>query len=130
VREHLPAAAGEVLAVVQGRAQSVAVEQLLQQLLALDLRDGAQVVAVKIEQVEGIIFDAALPTRRQRRLELREVGAPVLDDDRLAVDDGLARNAERLYDACEPLGPIQPVAGVRRRASAAGIRDSRRTLSR
>lgn len=92
--EHLLAVAGEVLAIAQRRAQSVAVEQLLQQPLALDLRDGAQVVTVEVEQVERVVLDAALPSARERRLELGEVGAAVLDDDRFAVDDGLAGNAK------------------------------------
>jgi hypothetical protein len=96
--EHLGPVADEVLAVVQRRLQAVLVEQLLEEPLALDLRDGAQVVAVQVEQVEGVILDASLPAARQRRLELGEVGAAVLYADRLAVDDGLHGNIERPRD--------------------------------
>jgi hypothetical protein len=84
VLEHLPTVACDVLAVVQGRPQFVAGEQLPQQPLALDLRDGAQVVPVEVEQVESVVLDAALLAAGERRLELGEGGAAVLDAARLS----------------------------------------------
>jgi hypothetical protein len=43
---------------------------------------------------------------------LGEVSAALMDDNHLAVDDGLARDGVRACDLGEVLGPIQTIARV------------------
>jgi hypothetical protein len=100
-----------MIAIVQGRFQPLLIKQLFEQPLSFDLRHGAQVVAVEVQQVEGVVLDAALPAARQRRLKFGEVGSAVLDDDRLAVYDGrLAWGIDALVIAANRLvqsGPLR-----------------------
>jgi hypothetical protein len=110
-----------VLAVARRRLKLVPIEKLLQQPLALNLGNSAQVKAVEVEQVEGVVLDAALPAAGKRRLELGKVCAAVLDDCRLAVYDGLTGNIESPGDPREALGPIEAVAGIDGSSPVVGV---------
>jgi hypothetical protein len=52
--------------------------------------NGAQVVSVKVKQVEGVAFQPALLAAGQVCLELGEVCRAVFDHDHFGIDDGLA----------------------------------------
>jgi len=49
--------------------------------------------------------------RREFRLEFGKVGASLMDDHHLAVDDGFAWYGERAGNLGKALGPIKAVAG-------------------
>ena len=53
----------------------------------------------------------ALPARGEFRLEFGKVGATLMYDHHLTVDDGFAWYGERAGYLGKALGPIQPVAG-------------------
>ena len=93
-----------------GSLDIVFAEQVEQALLALDLRQLAE-VAIPPEEIEGVVDQPTLPARGQLCLEFGEVGASFMDDHHLAVDDGFARYGERAGNLGEALGPVQPVAG-------------------
>jgi hypothetical protein len=46
------------------------IKQLLEEPLALNLWHRAQIVAVEVQQVEGVVLDAAPPAAPERRLSL------------------------------------------------------------
>ena len=79
-------------------------------MLALDLRQLAE-VAIPPEEIEGVVDEPALPACGKLCLEFGEVGAALMDDHHLAVDDGFAWYGERAGNLGEALGPVQPVAG-------------------
>ena len=69
-----------------------------QSLLAFDLRKFAE-VTIAPQQVEGIIDQPVLSARCQFCLQFREVGAPLVNYDYLAIDDGLSGNVESGSDS-------------------------------
>jgi hypothetical protein len=79
--------------------------------LALDQRQVAQVVAVMLDQVEGVQHCLTAPTSAPQRMEVRR---PVVAGDHgLAVDQERRRlDAEgRVNDSQEAVGPLIAVAG-------------------
>jgi len=63
-------------------------------LLAFNLRQLAE-IAVPPEKIERVPDEPPLPTGSQLCLEFGKVGASLLGDHHLAVDDGFARYGER-----------------------------------
>jgi hypothetical protein len=86
-------------------------------LLALDLWQLAE-IAIPPEEIKGVINQPTMPARSQLCLKLREVGAALVDDHHLAIDDGFARDSESACDLGEAFGPVQPIAGEDLLASA------------
>ena len=87
--------------------------------LALDQRQGAQVVAVELEQVEGVQHRLMAPALAAQRTEVR---CPVVaGDHRLAVDQercGLDAESS-VNDGREAVGPV--MASAREAADARAI---------
>lgn len=116
---HLLAVARQVLTVeLGGLAQSP--EQLLEMPLALNLRNSTgrsrRGGAGRMRSTRCGLF-----TARQFCPKLREVCAAVLDDDRLAVNDGWAGNIESARNPREALGLVDAVAGKDGPAAAARL---------
>jgi hypothetical protein len=74
-------------------------------LLAFDLRQLAE-VTVPPEKVEGVVDQSILSARGKFGLKFGEVGAAFMDDDYLAIDDGLTRNVEGASNGGEAFGPV------------------------
>ena len=94
--EHLLTVADEMLGIKHRQFDIVFAEEVQQQLLALDLRQLAE-VAIPPEEVEGVVDEPALPACSQlclqpALLQFREVGASFMDDHYLPIDDGFAQN--------------------------------------
>ena len=70
-------------------------------------------VAITPQEIKGVVDEPALAPGGEFRLEFGKVGASLMDDHHLAVDDGFACYGERARNLGKALGPIQPVAGVR-----------------
>jgi hypothetical protein len=88
------------------------IEQHLQHTLALNLRRISQVEAFKEKKVEGVERHAPPSAAGERSLKLREVGAAILDDDDLAIEDGaLDRDIETFRDEVKAVGPVVTIAG-------------------
>jgi hypothetical protein len=104
--KHLLPVSGQMLAVAHGPFQLVPLDQLLQKPLALDLRDAPQVIAVQVQQVEGVEHQPVLVASCKFGLEFGEIGPAFMDDHYLSVDDGLAGNVEGAGDEGEALGPV------------------------
>ena len=64
-------------------------KKLEQRLFALDLRKAAE-IAITPEEIEGVVDEPALPARGEFGLKFGKVGASLMDDHHLAVDDGFA----------------------------------------
>ena len=110
--------AAAVMVAVFDRAASAG-EQRRQGGLALLLRHAPQIVPVEMEEVEDEIDEAAGLAVRQRPLQSGKAGAAArLDRGDLAVEDGVARRppGQRLGDLGKALRPIEPIAGLQRRA--------------
>ena len=117
VLKHLLTVAGEMFRVEDREFNVVLAEKIQQRLLALDLRELAE-VAIPPEEIEGVVDEPALPARGEFCLEFGKVGASLMDDHHLAVDDGFAWNGERAGNLGKALGPVQPVAGEHLLSSA------------
>ena len=108
--KHLLTVADEMFGEQHRHFDIVFAEEVQQQLLALNLRQLAE-VAIPPEEVEGVVDEPALPACSQLCLQFREVGASFMDDHHLPIDDGFAWNGQRAGNLGEALGPVQPVAG-------------------
>ena len=120
--EQLLAAADDVLGEME--ALVVGGDQRPQPLLARDVGERGQVLAVELEQVEG--EERHVAARADRVLQRREVGAAVLERDDLAVDQRRRdrQRGRRLGDPSELVGPVEARAGIDLRLAAAD-RDQR-----
>jgi hypothetical protein len=89
-------------------------DQILQRLLAGKQRGRAQVLAVQIQQVEGIEDESLIAPFRQIRLQGRKIRGPCPRlDHQFAVDDeGFGgQGAQGIRDlGPEAIGPVQPAA--------------------
>ena len=96
---------GELEALVVGG------DERSQLLLARDVGKGGEVLAIEVQQVER--EQRHRPGAGDRVLERREVGAPVLERDDLAVDQRRAdgEGGGGFGDARELVGPIEAAAG-------------------
>ena len=105
-REKLLARSRDMLGELQ--VQIGAVEQRAEALLALDVGQLGQVLAVEREQIER--EQRHLAAVRNRVLERREIGAAVLKGDDFPIDQR-RRNGQggrRLGDPGELVGPVEP----------------------
>jgi hypothetical protein len=85
----------------------VLLDQILEQHLPLDLRLFSQISAVQPEQIEGEVDQSILIASAVVCLQLGEVRAPIMDDDDLAVDDGLSFDIEGGRNPRELLGLLR-----------------------
>ena len=108
--KHLLTVADEMFGKQHWLLDIVLAKQIQQQLLALYLRQLAE-IAIPPEKIEGVVDEPTLPARCQLCLQFGEVGAALMDHHHLAVDDGFAWYGERAGNLGKALGPIQPVAG-------------------
>lgn len=88
-------------------------DQILEQPLPLDLRLPAQISAAQPQKIEGEVEQAILIASAEIRLQLGEVRAALMDDDNLAVDDGLTFDIKGAGDPRELADPVVAVARVR-----------------
>jgi hypothetical protein len=110
VLKHLLPVSDEVFGVDHGRSDTVFIEEVSQGLFALDLGELTE-VAVAPEKVEGVEDQSVLSARGEASLEFGEVGAALVDDNHLPIDDGLAGHIEGAGDGGKPPYPIMAVAG-------------------
>ena len=92
-------------------------EKVQEQLLAFDLGKLAK-ISIPPEEVKGVVNEAALSARCQFGLQFREVGAALMNDHNLPIDDGLARNRKGAGNLREALGPVETVASEHLLATA------------
>jgi hypothetical protein len=100
-----------MLAVEDRCFQPVLLDQLLQQLFPSKLSHSAKVLAVEPQEIEGEENEAVLVASTQVGLKFGEVGALLMDDDDLAVDDRLPFDGEGAGNDREPVDPVMAVAG-------------------
>jgi hypothetical protein len=91
-------------------------QQGLQSLLALDQRQGAQILPIEVEKIEGVIAKPVGPASRQVGMKGRKVRlAAWSGDDGLTVDDEAVREiGDRIGDRLELFCPV--IAAPRQRA--------------
>jgi hypothetical protein len=111
--EHLLAAPDDVLGIGYGGVRRDIFQQSFEPLLALELRQSGDVLAVELEQVEGVEGDRFLAV--ERVFEEREVGAPMLVGGAdLAVNQcgSPGQLGKRWNDVAELAGPVVAIAGI------------------
>src|SRR5215471_4175568 len=111
-----------MLAEANERVRGQAANDIRQQRLAVEQRCPGQVEPFAVEEIEDVEPHAVLPPAAQVRLQTVEVryAGRVLDHD-LAVDIGRgeAEPGERLDDAREARGPVEP--GARKQLDLAAV---------
>jgi hypothetical protein len=85
-------------------------EKIEKQLLAFDLRQLTE-IAIPPEKIECVVDEPTLPACGQLCLQFGEIRPAFMDDNYLAVDNGVARDGERTGNLGKALGPVQPIAG-------------------
>ena len=105
-------------------AVGAAREQLRQVDLPHGQRQGAQVVAVERQDVEGVELHLLVMSARVQGVEVGD--AVDAGQDRLAIDDefvGAGSSARAFDDPRETVGPVMAVAGPQAHASAVALND-------
>ena len=108
--KHHLTVSGEVFGIENRSVDIVFAENVEQRLFALDLWEAAE-ITITPQQIEGVVDEPALPACGEFGLEFGKVGASLMDDHHLAVNDGFAWYGECASNLGKALGPIQPVAG-------------------
>ena len=90
-------------------------EKRLQERLAFRQRSLAQILAVRMEQIEGEADESIRLAIGERRLQRREVGcAVIVERDDFAVDETVGQRFRSGRDRLELCGPVEAFARLER----------------
>jgi hypothetical protein len=93
VFEHCLSVAGQVFGVDHRKADVVLPQEIGEHLLALDLREFAE-IPVPPEEIKGVEHQSVLTARGEFGLQLGKIGPTFVDDYHLPVDDRLIGNIQ------------------------------------